>query len=110
REVARVVAARDGQQPDLVRHAVVEDGVDAVCDLHLLHAEPGAERAHHPMSRLAVEFEIAPDKIIRVEIAEHDTRVGQGRLSAAGSVAGWSGHRASALRADMQTVRTIEPG
>ena len=77
------------------------------------HAE--AERLRHLLlDRLArqvrVELQVAAERQVGVEAAEHHLRVGHGRLLAAAAVAGRSGLRAGRARADVEAARLVDVG
>ena len=57
-----------------------------------------------------VERHRAAEEALRVEVAEHDRGVGDGRLGAAAAVAGGAGVGAGALGADAQQPAGVEPG
>ena len=57
-----------------------------------------------------VEPHAPAEEVVRVDIAEHDRGVGDGRLLAALAVAGGAGARARALRADPEQPAGIDPG
>ena len=73
--------------------------------------DPLAHRALRRPSRSSVH--LAAEEAVGAEPAEHQVGVGDGRLGAAAAVAGRTGHRAGALRADAQrlpvSTRAIEP-
>ena len=88
-EVARVVAALDGDEAERVHHRRVRDLDDPVRGLDDVEAERlGAallDRARaRPRRRGAIS---PPRKYVRVEPPEHEVRVGDGRLGAAAPVA-----------------------
>ena len=60
-----------------------------------------------------VECELAAEEVVGAEAAEHEVRVGDGRLGAAAAVAGRPGLGARAQRADAQrppeSTQAIEP-
>ena len=55
-------------------------------------------------------FQFAAERTLRIDAAEHDLRVGQGRPRIALPVAGRPRHRAGAFRADLQQPAAIDPG
>ena len=113
REVARVVAALDRHHADRAHHVVVDDGENAARCRHRLDTErlgdPGDDGATR---RLDIELEAAAEQLGR-QMAEHEMRIGDGRLDAAAAVAAGAGIGAGALRTDDQragpATRAIEP-
>ncbi len=69
----------------------------------------GGNRIDGALGGRQVEPAVAAEEIVRVEIAEHEVGVGDGRLGAALAVAGRSRHRAGAFRPDMQDAAGIDP-
>ena len=57
-----------------------------------------------------VEGDLAAEEVARVEPAEHEVRVGDGRLGAAAAVADRPGIGARALRPDAQQAARVDPG
>ena len=111
REVARVEAAGNRVRADRQRHVVVDDLEDP--ERGIGHAE--AERLRHLLlDRLArqvrVELQVAAERQVGVEAAEHDLGVGHGRLLAAAAVAGRPGLRAGRARADVEAARLVDVG
>ena len=110
RVVARVDALLDGDRPHRVGHVRVDD-----------REHPLGERGRRPspssprpsasasLRRALVELHPAAEEVARVEPAEEEVRVGDGRLRAAAPVAGGAGIGAGALRPDAQAAR-LEPG
>ena len=112
REFRRVVTTLDRDEADRARHARVGDLDDRLGGC--LHVEPerladmSADRA---LRGIEVEpGELAADRPIRIDAAEHDMGVGQGRALVALAVAGGSGHRTRAFRADVQQAAAIDRG
>ena len=60
--------------------------------------------------QLAVERDGAAGQRAGPQAAQHELRVGDGRVLAAQPVGGGAGPRAGALRADMQQARIVDPG
>src|SRR5262249_60916071 len=79
----------DGDEPDALRHLGVHDAVDA--ERGLLHAQLERPRDHaldRFTGKLRPQPETAAREMLRVQIAEHDGRVRDGRRAAAEAVAG----------------------
>ena len=57
-----------------------------------------------------VERELAAQEVARVDVAEHESSIRDGRVGAAPGVAGRAGLRARALRADPQQTAAVDPG
>ena len=98
REVARVVAALDGDEPQRARHVLVHDREDALGRL-LDGAEPHrvGDRLHGRAGRVDVERHLAAEQLRR-EVPEHDVRVGDRRQLAAPAVGGGPGRGARPTR------------
>ena len=114
RELARIMAAFDRDEPDRADHVVVDDRKDAARGRIDAHAERlGDAPAHGAMRRLLIEGEAAAEQEGR-QVPEHEMRVGDGRLVAAARVAGGSRIGAGALQdrrvsAPIAETRAIEP-
>ena len=72
-----------------------------------------AERRRDPidgaLGQPGIEAPLAAEEISRIEIAEHQIGVGDGRFGAALAIAGRPRRRAGALRPDMQDAAGIDP-
>ena len=102
-EVFRVLAALDRDLADDVGHLRVDDLDHRRRRVLHRHAERiGDPRLDRLARLLRVEPHAAAEEEVRVEAAEHEVRVGDGRLAAALFVAGRTRPRARALRADAQ--------
>ena len=109
-EVARIASALDRHRPDRALHRRVGDAVDAF----RRSEQRQPERLGHVLPERAlgarrVEPQLATDEIAGVEIAEDEIRVSHRRPFAAAAVAGWTGHRPGALRADAQHAAGVDP-
>ncbi len=101
RQVARIAAALDRHHARGQLHVGVDDRVDA--PRGLLHREAeGARELLIERARGAgrVERHRAAGEVVRVEVAEHEVRVGDGRLAPAAPVAHGSRRGRRALGAD----------
>ena len=107
RVVARIVALLDGDEPQRPDHVLVDDVVDALGGVLDRFAERLRDLADRFRGELAVELEIAAEPLHRGQVAEHDIRVGDGRLRAAAAVCCRSRIRAGGLRADAQRFRQL---
>ena len=109
-EVARVVAALHRDQVERVDHRGVRDLDDAVRRLVTSRPSGFAQRSSIARARaLDVEADLAAEEVVGVEPAEHDVRVGDGRLGAAAPVADRAGVGARAPRADAQQPARVDP-
>ena len=103
REVARVVAALDGDQVERVDHRRVRDLDDPVRRLGDVEAERlRAALLDRAPRAFDVEADLAAEEVVRVQPPEDDVRVGHGRLGTAAPVADRPRIGACALRADAQ--------
>ena len=108
REVAGVVAALHREHADRFRHRGVADGVDA--ERRLREAAPhrlgeGADRA---LRRIGSQANAAGEPR-RIEVAQHEARIGHGRGDSTAPVAGRAGIGARALRPDLEDSGVVEP-
>ena len=83
RELARIVAALDRHQADLVRHAGVDDAMDARRRRDRVEAQPAADGGDRALRGGHVEGQGAAGEARGVQVAEHDAGVGHGGLVAA---------------------------
>ena len=111
-EFRRIVPALDRHQADRAGHAGVRDAHDRGRGIVHRKAERRSDMLHDRALRgLDVErFQFAAERTLRIDAAEHDLRVGQGRPRVALAVAGRPRHRAGAFRADLQQPAAIDPG
>ena len=109
-ETARVDPATDRYQPDPLRHAGVDDAVDALRRGHAADAEPRGNGVHRPGGGLHIEPLPAAEETCRVEEAEHEVGVGHGRCGPAPPVAGRSRIGAGTGRADVQHTAGVDAG
>jgi hypothetical protein len=86
------------------------DPVDAAGRGEPVDPELGRDTVNRSFGRRSVETAPAAEKARRIEIAEHEIGVGNGRSGAAGAVAGGSRDGAGALRTDMQDAAGVDPG
>ena len=108
--VPRVMSLLDRRLADQVGHLRVDDPEDADRDLLRLHPELLAHLRERAQRELPVELHPAAEKRARVEIAEHEVGVGDGRVRPAEPVARRPGVRAGALRPDSQEAALVDPG
>ena len=109
REAARVDAAPHRDEAHPLGHVRVDDAVNAARGGEPVDAERGGDSIDRALGQPCIEPPFAAEEIRRVEIAEHQIGVGDGRLAAALAVAGRARHRAGALRPDMQDAAGIDP-
>ncbi len=110
RELPGVDAAAHRDEPHPSGHRGVDDAMDALRRREPADPESCGDTVDRGLGGSAVEMAPAAEKARRIEIAEHQVGVGDGRRVAAGAVAGGTGNRAGALRADMQDAAGIDPG
>ena len=107
REVARVVAALDGDEAQRARHVLVHDREDSLRGLlGRREAHRVGDRLHRGARRLDVERHLAAEQLRR-QVPEHDVRVGHRRQLAAPAVGGRAGGGARRLRPDAQRLRQL---
>ena len=110
-KLRRIVPALDRDQPDRAGHARVGDPHDRLRRLHRRRARAARRHASAMarLRRLDVErVELAADRPLGIDAAEHDLGVGQRRPRVALAVAGRPRHRAGALRPDLQQAAAID--
>ena len=106
REAARVDAAARRRFADGVRHVGVHQPEDALGGLDHRQLERLRDaRAHRGVGALGVEPHGAAGEAIGIQVAEHDVRVGDGRLDAAAAIAHRTRLGARALRSHPQGAR-----
>ena len=107
REVARVVAALDGDEAQRARHVLVHDREDSLRGLlDRREAHRVGDRLDRGARRLDVERHLAAEQLRR-KVTEHDVRVGHGRQLAAPAVGGRAGSGARRLRPDAERLRQL---
>ena len=109
-EIARVITTLHRDAADAVHHVVVDDGVHAIGRAF----DRDAERIRNlGLDRLPglreIERQLAAQKAIRVEIAQHEVGVRRRRLRAALAVTGRPRLRARRLRADLDEAEGVDP-
>src|SRR5690606_3154658 len=78
--------------------------------VHRSYAEPRTECREGCFRRVTVETHLAAEEAIGVEVAEHEVRIGDGRLGAAAAVAYRARHRSGAVRSDSQRADRADRG
>ena len=107
RELARVMASLDGDDPQRARHVLVDDGEDALGSvLDRRQAHGIGDRLHRRPGGLHIELHLAAEQL-RGEVADDDVRVGDGGIGAALAIRGGTGLCAGRLRADAQRLRQL---
>ncbi len=101
REVARVVAALDGDEPLRPGHVLVDDVEDALGRSMQVEAERVADLLHGRLRRLHVELDLAAEELRR-QVPDDDVRVGDRRVGPTLPVAGRARVGARGLRPDAQ--------
>ena len=112
REAPRVQAALDRDPADQVGHLRVDDLDDPRGGLLRLEAQGLADPAADGLDRRpAIEAHPPPEEVVGIDPAEHEVRVGHGRLGPARAVAGRAGRCPGAPRPDLQHPRfRLDPG
>ena len=111
REAARIDAAAHRDEPHPLGHVGVDDAMDALAPRPAGRCRARAAIGSTArLGRGAVEPRAAAEEARRVEVAEHEIGVGDGRGGAAPTVAGRTRNGAGALRPDMQDAAGIDPG
>ncbi len=108
RKAARIDAAAQRHQPDAVGHLQIDQPEDAGGSLLAREVQRARDGIDGRFAGGAIEFSLAAEKIIGVEIAEQEIGVGDGRGRAALAIAGRAGDCARAFRADTK-ARRIDP-
>src|SRR5256885_1321368 len=96
--------------PQSAHHLSVRDTADALRGLVHIQPELVAEPLHRALGRLAVQLDLAGQRGVGGQQAEHQVRVGDGRLLAPEAVAGRPGPGARGLGADAQRAAGVTPG
>ena len=112
REILRIVAALDRDQADGAGHARIGDADDRLGSIDVGQAERRADRARDRLAR-GVDIEpreLAADRPVGVDAAEHDIGVGHGRPVAAEAVADRARIGARRFGADLEQAAAIDPG
>ena len=97
-KVARIVASLHGYEPKGIDHSSIRDFYDAVCCRH--DVEPqwlGAPLFNGARCRLHVQLDVSAKKVVRIETAQDQVRIGDGRFLTAPTIAYRSGVGTSAL-------------
>ena len=110
REGGEIDPALGGKNAHLIRHAHVDDALDAGRGRDRVHpqrtGDVGLERCARGRK---VEGLRAAEKIVGIKVAGHEVGVGHRRAQSAASIAGGAGIGASALRADVEKPAAVEP-
>src|SRR5436853_518714 len=111
RETARVAPAlaRDGpHRADHVRVGHQVNAVGRLCQADsqwLRHA-----LAQGPSGRLGVQPQLTTYQVLRIQIAQRQIGIADGRLDPAATVANWTGLGAGRARPDLKRATPIDPG
>ena len=109
--VARVETLVDRDVANRAHHVLVGNGEHRVG--RLLDLEPERLRdlgANGVRGPLRVELDPAAEEVLGVDVAEHQSCIGHGRLLAAPAVADGSGHGAGAVGPDAEEAAWVDPG
>ena len=111
REGGEIDPALRRKDAHLVRHAHVDDALDAGGGRRHIHLQGiGDKRLEGGARCRDIELLRAAKEIVRVEVAAHEVSVGDRRPQAAASIAGRAGIGARALRADIEEAAAVDPG
>ena len=106
----RVDAPLHGDDPQRADHLGAGDAADPLgARLDVVEAELVGEVADRFAGRLAVELDVAPEGRVRGQVAEHEVRVGDGRLGAAAPVARGAGIGARRPGPDAERPAGVPP-
>src|SRR5206468_4124279 len=108
RRVARVAAALRDVHAGGARHRFVDDVVDAPRHVDERELDPAGEPGDRRAGRRDVDRDRPAREVRRVQVAEQQVGIGDGRLRAAEAVADRTGQRAGAPRADLQEADLVE--
>src|SRR5215216_2945569 len=109
-EVPRVVAATDGDELEGVDRLLVCYPDHARCSLDDSHPEPPRDRFVSRAGEIDVDLEVATEEVVRIENADNQQSVGDGRFDPAASVTSRSRIGSGREGADAQGAALIEPG
>src|SRR5690606_17366771 len=110
RKVPWIEPLLEQREPDGGSGTGVRDGYDPAGRRLCFEAEwPGELFLDRPSRTLQIERHRSAQKIFRIEAAEHQVGVGDGRLAAAAPVADWTRVRAGALGSDRDALRGVDP-
>src|SRR5438270_12574055 len=103
--------ALDRDDADAAGHVGIRDSQDAGSGGGDIEAErAGDARFDRACRRFGVEGQFAAEPGVGSEAAEHEIGIGNGRLAAAAAVAGRTGYRLGAARADPERAALVDPG
>ena len=110
RVTAGIDAAADRDEADRFGHLRVEDAMDAERRMFETEAERARDRRlDRPAREVRRELQRTGREIIRIDVAQHDRRIGHRRLLAAAAVAGGAGLRARGVRPDPERAGAVDP-
>ena len=107
REVTRLDPLGHGQRPDCLRHLRVDHVEDSLRELERLERKLACEAGDGASGGSGVERHPAAGERRRVDPAEDEIRIGDGRLAAAPPVARGAGVGTRALRADAEPAALL---
>ena len=110
RGLARVDSLRDCDLADRGHHVLGGDREHACRGLAPVHLQRRGELVKCGLGTRGLELHRAAEEVVRVEVAEHQCRVGHGGLGAPASVAGGSRVSARAARPDAHEAASVHPG
>src|SRR5262249_11497609 len=108
RELARVVAFLGDVDARRGGHVLVDDVADAPRDRGNGESELRGQPAERLPGEVLAELHLAAEKVVRVEIAQHEVRVGYGGGAAALGIAGGTGVGPRAFGADVEQPQVVD--
>ena len=110
RELPRIEALLDRDEPDPPRHAQVHDGEHGFRRSLDAEAQPFAEFREGAAGIFEVEryLALAADRAVHGDAAENQVGIGYGRLGPAAPIADRAGHRSRAARPDLQNAAAVD--
>ena len=109
REIAGVIAAADRDEFERVDHVGVGDADHAEGSLVDTDAEGAGDGFHGATGGVHTHRDLAAEEVVGGDASCYQVGVGDGGLGAALAVAGRTGDRPGALRADLQRAAVIDP-
>jgi hypothetical protein len=106
--VARIDAALDAHATERSRNGRVGDVEDGVCDLLEGRAKRRRDIAHGGMCRRRVELDATAQRA-RIDVTEHDVRIGDGRRGAPTTEGSGPWLRACAARTHAECATIVDP-
>ena len=109
RHAPRIFAALAQMSARRVGHVFVDDLVNPPSDLLDGHVQFRAQATERLARAVEIQLHLAAEKIIRIEITEHQISVRDSRLGAALSITHRSRIGARAIRPDFEKAERVDP-